>query len=67
MNVETTALPACALNVLVVENHSDTRQGVRIFLRALGHQASGAENVAQAIAMSENVHFDVDPQRHQPA
>ena len=58
-NLQAAAAPVGALHVLIVENHSDTRQGVRIFLGALGYQASGAETVAQALAMSEDMHFDV--------
>ena len=51
--------PVGALNVLVVENHSDTRQSMRVFLHALGYQANEAESVAAALALTERMHFDV--------
>ena len=47
------------LRVLMVENHSDTRQGVCTFLKLLGHEVSCAENVATTLALAESQHFDV--------
>ena len=55
------ASPARArtLHVLVVENHSDTRQGVKAFLKALGYRASFAEDKAGAIALAGQDTFDL--------
>ncbi len=48
-----------ALHVLVVENHSDTRQGVKAFLKALGYRASFAEDKASALALAGKETFDL--------
>ena len=45
--------------VLLVENHADTRQSVRIFLRSLGYQVTEAADVAEARARAEQCVFDV--------
>ena len=47
------------LRVLVVENHPDTRQGIRTFLEALGYRAVLAEDKAQALALAGEQTFDV--------
>ena len=48
-----------ALHVLVVENHSDTRQGVKAFLKALGYRASFAEDKAEALTLAGQQTFDL--------
>ena len=53
------AARARALHVLVVENHSDTRQGVKAFLEALGYRASFAEDKSAALALAERETFDL--------
>ncbi len=50
---------ARALHVLVVENHSDTRQGVKAFLKALGYRASFAEDKSGALALAGQETFDL--------
>ena len=50
---------ALALHVLVVENHSDTRQGIQAFLKTLGYRASFAEDKAAALALAAREIFDV--------
>lgn len=50
---------ARALRVLVVENHSDTRQGVKAFLKTLGYRASFAEDKAGALAIAKQETFDL--------
>lgn len=50
---------ADALRILVVENHSDTRQGIEAFLKALGHRAAFAEDKADALARAGRSTFDV--------
>ena len=54
-----TAAEAGTLRVLVVENHADTRQGVEIFLRLLGHRVSCAGNLAETLTLAEGERFDV--------
>lgn len=53
------AVRARALHVLVVENHPDTRQGVKAFLKALGYRASFAEDKASALAVAGQETFDL--------
>ena len=53
------ALVPESLHVLVVENHSDTRRGIRVFLKSLGYRAAFAENKAQALALAAEQTFDV--------
>ena len=48
-----------ALRVLVVENHSDTREGIQIFLKALGYHATATGSVAAALASAETETFDL--------
>ena len=50
---------AGSLNVLIVENHLETRQSVEIFLRVLGHRSSGVAGMEAALALSGQTHFDV--------
>lgn len=50
---------ARAMHVLVVENHSDTRQGVKAFLKVLGYRASFAEDKKAALALAGRQTFDL--------
>lgn len=50
---------ARALRILVVENHPDTRQGIRAFLKALGHRATFAEDKADALVRAKQATFDL--------
>ena len=50
---------AGALRILVVENHSDTRQGIKAFLKTLGHRATFAEDKADALARAGRSTFDL--------
>ena len=45
-------LPARSLRILVVENHPDTRQGLDLFLKMLGHQVRFAENMQAALLLA---------------
>lgn len=47
------------MNVLVVENHADTRRSVQIFLHALGHHTAGADSIAVALARAGQTRFDL--------
>ena len=53
------AAGAPGLRILVVENHSDTRQGIEAFLKALGHRAAFAEDKAGALALAKRTAFDL--------
>lgn len=49
-----------SLHILVVENHPDTRLGLEVFLRTLGHRARFAEDVRTALeAASTAGNFDL--------
>lgn len=48
-----------SLNVLIVENHVETRQSLEIFLSVLGHRSDGVEGVASAIALASRTRYDV--------
>ena len=50
---------ARALRILVVENHPDTRQGIKAFLKALGHRAAFAEDKGGALALAQRIRFDL--------
>ena len=43
----------------MVENHPDTRQGIKAFLKALGHRAAFAEDKAGALALAGRTRFDL--------
>ena len=47
------------ISILVVENHSDTREGIHLFLRALGFRSTSAETIAQASKLAHEQTFDV--------
>lgn len=48
-----------ALRVLVVENHSDTREGIQLFLKALGYHATATGSMAKALTLTETETFDL--------
>ena len=48
-----------ALNVLVVENHADTRRGLRVLLNLIGHRTSDADSIAAALALAGRTRFDL--------
>ncbi|HEV3211540.1 MAG TPA: response regulator [Chthoniobacterales bacterium] len=49
------------LNILVVEDHADTRRGMELFLRALGHWTQVAAGVQAALdlAATSDTRFDL--------
>lgn len=47
------------MSILVVENHSDTREGIHLFLHALGFRSTSAESVAQAYQLACRQTFDL--------
>lgn len=47
------------LRILVVENHPDTRQGIQLFLQALGHHTLPAGSMTAALALAAHEPFDV--------
>ena len=47
------------LRVLVVENHSDTREGIQLFLKALGYHAASTDSAAAAKALAQHETFDL--------
>ena len=53
------SLRKTVLRVLVVENHPDTREGIQLFLKALGYQATATGSMAEALALSEREQFDL--------
>src|SRR5206468_12064542 len=48
------------LDVLVVEDHADTRQALKILLQILGHRAKTAGDVQQAIEVAAAAHRPFD-------
>ena len=48
-----------ALRVLVVENHSDTREGIQRFLKVLGYHAAPTASMQEALALASHDTFDV--------
>ena len=48
-----------ALRVLVVENHSDTREGIQLFLKALGYHAAPTASMQEALSLASHGTFDV--------
>ena len=53
------ALRSRMLRVLVVENHSDTREGIQLFMKALGHHAMSTGTAAAAKALAHRETFDL--------
>ena len=47
------------LRVLVVENHSDTREGIQLVLKALGYHAVPAGTAAEARTLAQRETFDL--------
>ena len=47
------------LRVLVVENHSDTREGIQLFLKALGYHAVSTGTAREALAAAQRETFDL--------
>ena len=47
------------VHILVVEDHADTRAVLLKLLLRCGHDVAGAEDVHTAIALLENLRFDV--------
>ena len=47
------------LRVLVVENHSDTREGIQLFLKALGYHALSTGSTAEALTLAGRETFDL--------
>jgi CheY-like chemotaxis protein len=48
-----------ALRILVIENHADTLQSLKLYLEESGHQVSTAMTIAQARALLEAKECDV--------
>lgn len=48
-----------ALRILVVEDHPDTRLGLKLFLETLGHRAVFAEDVRSGLAAARAGEFDL--------
>jgi CheY-like chemotaxis protein len=50
-----------SLRILAVEDHADTRQGLALFLRALGHEAQFARDLQEALILAarEGQRFDL--------
>ena len=53
------ALRKKALRVLVVENHSDTREGIQRFLKTLGYHATATASMTAALTSTETETFDL--------
>ena len=45
--------------ILVVEDHDDTLRSMKMLLRRLGYEVLAAENMADALRISEEQHFDI--------
>jgi CheY-like chemotaxis protein len=56
---ETSRKPAKSLRILLVEDHSDTRQTLSRLLTHFGHQISVADNTQSALEMVQSGKFDV--------
>ena len=51
--------PAVSLNILLVEDHADTRQCLHRLLESRGHRVCSAEDSQSAIELSEREKFDL--------
>ena len=45
--------------ILVVEDHGDTLRSMKLLLNRLGYEVLTAENMAEALRISEEHHFDI--------
>ena len=45
--------------ILVVEDHDDTLRSMKMLLRRLGYEVLAAENMTDALRISEEQHFDI--------
>jgi len=54
-----TASRTCPLRILLVEDHKDTLRSLKLLLTRLGHQVLSAENMTEALRISEAEEFDL--------
>ena len=47
------------LRLIVVEDHADTAEGLKKFLKAVGYQVFVATDVASALTLAKSVQFDL--------
>ena len=59
MGSQSSEKPAKSLRILVVEDHSDTRQTLSRLLTYFGHQISVADNTQNALEIMGSQEFDV--------
>ena len=59
MGPQSSEKPAKALRILLVEDHSDTRQTLSRLLTYFGHQISVADNAQNALETVQSQQFDV--------
>jgi len=45
--------------ILVVDDHDDTLRSMKMLLKRLGYEVLAAENMAEALQISEEQHFDI--------
>jgi len=52
-------MPHSPLRLIVVEDHADTAEGLKKFLKAVGYQVFVATDVASALSLASSVEFDL--------
>ena len=52
-------MPHSPLRLIVVEDHADTAEGLKKFLKAVGYQVFVATDMASALTLASSVEFDL--------
>ena len=52
-------MPHNPLRLIVVEDHADTAEGLKKFLKAIGYQVFVATDMASALTLASTVEFDL--------
>lgn len=52
-------MPHSPLRLIVVEDHADTAEGLKKFLKAVGYQVFVATDMASALCLASSVEFDL--------
>src|SRR5690349_13785841 len=52
-------MPRKPLRLIVVEDHADTAEGLKRFLKAVGYQVFVATDMASALSLATSVEFDL--------
>ena len=52
-------MPRKSLRLIVVEDHANTAEGLKKFLKAVGYEVFVATDMASALSLASSVYFDV--------